>query len=149
MMCGSAGSGKSTYAKQLEAGGMVRLSVDVEAWARGVTTVPAPQEIVLEIEAALKDRLVHLVREGHDVVLDLSLPTRALRDEYRALLEPLGVEPETVHVVTDRATALERLRRRTGAHADDLVLDESLALAYRANIEVPTPDEGPLTVVRT
>lgn len=34
LMCGVAGSGKTTVAQQLEARGMVRLSVDEEIWSR-------------------------------------------------------------------------------------------------------------------
>ena len=34
LMCGIAGSGKTTYAKDLEARGYVRLSVDEEIWHR-------------------------------------------------------------------------------------------------------------------
>jgi predicted kinase len=33
-MCGVAGSGKTTYAQQLEAQGYVRLSIDEEVWKR-------------------------------------------------------------------------------------------------------------------
>ena len=45
LLCGLTGSGKTTHAKQLEAAGAVRLSVDEEVFARhgpyGVTT-PRP-----------------------------------------------------------------------------------------------------------
>ena len=34
LLCGLTGSGKTTYAKRLEAGGAVRLSVDEEVYAR-------------------------------------------------------------------------------------------------------------------
>lgn len=39
-MCGPAGSGKSTVARRLEAGGMTRLSYDQEAWNRGLRDMP-------------------------------------------------------------------------------------------------------------
>ncbi|TCI98764.1 ATP-binding protein [Aeromicrobium sp. IC_218] len=145
-MCGPSGSGKSTYARGLEAGGMVRLSFDHETWRRGLTA-PLSVEAATEIEAVLRARLLELVRSGTDVVLDFSFSTRALRDDYRALLAPLGVLPETVYLATDRDTALARLRSRRGQGGDDLVLDADVAARHFDTFEVPTPDEGPLRVV--
>jgi predicted kinase len=147
-MCGPAGSGKSTYATRLEREGWVRLSFDVELWRRGVTTVPTPPEVHAEVEAELRARLVELVRAGADVVLDFSFWSRRMRDEYRAILRPLGVEPLTVYLATDRATVLERVRRRRGEHPHDVVLGEELAARYIDHFEPPTPEEGPLEVVR-
>lgn len=146
LMCGPSGSGKSTYARRLEAGGMVRLSFDQETWRRGLTA-PLSVEAATEIEIDLRARLLELVRSGADVVLDFSFSTRALRDDYRALLAPLGVVPETVYLATDRATALARLRARRGTGGDDLALDEDVAARHFDTFEVPTPDEGPLRVV--
>lgn len=146
LMCGPSGSGKSTYARRLEADGMVRLSFDHETWRRGLTA-PLTAAAAAEIEAELRARLLALVVAGTDVVLDFSFSTRALRDEYRALLAPSGVVPETVFLATDRATALARLRGRTGRDGDDLVLDADVAARHFDTFEVPTPDEGPLRVV--
>lgn len=148
LMCGPSGSGKSTYARGLEDAGMVRLSFDVELWHRGITEVPPPAEVRAEIEAELRERLLALVAAGTDVVLDLSFWSRRMREDYRALLAPTGVVPETVYLATDRATILARMRERRGAHADDFVLDEALVEQYVDHFEPPTPDEGPLTVVR-
>lgn len=147
LMCGPAGSGKSTYAKSLQVQGFQRLSIDEEAWRRGITTQPLPERVAAEIEQQLRRRLVHLVDGGSDVVLDLAFATRAARDSYRILLTPLGVTAETVHLATPREVVLERLRARTGAGADEVVLTEERAAGYFDRFEVPTPDEGPLTVI--
>jgi predicted kinase len=145
-MCGPAGSGKSTYARRLEHDGMVRLSIDVEAWERGLSaTCRDAQE---EIEVELRERLLLLVAGGRDVVLDLSFWSRRMRDDYRRLLKPTGVVPETVYLATDRATVLHRVRARRGSHPDDVALTEELAAAYFDHFEAPTDDEGPLTVIR-
>ncbi|MBB6626714.1 ATP-binding protein [Nocardioides sp. KIGAM211] len=146
-MCGPSGSGKSTYARRLEAAGMVRLSFDAELWQRGVTEVPPPAEVRGEIEAALRKRLLALVGAGRDVVLDFSFWSRAMRDDYRGLLAPWGVVPETVYLATDRETVLARVRDRRGSHPDDFVLSDELAASYVDHFEPPTQDEGPLTVV--
>lgn len=146
-MCGPAGSGKSTVARQYERQGMTRLSVDQEAWSRGLITMPLPPPVHREIELALRAHLVDLVRAGSDVVLDLSFWSRAMRDEYRALLRPLGVVPETVYLATDRATVLARVSARVARDGDDFRLSPELAASYFDHFEVPTAAEGPLTVV--
>lgn len=147
-MCGPAGSGKSTYARRFEAGGMVRLSFDVAVWRRGISTMPLPQDVRDEIEAGLRARLLELVAEGIDVVLDFSFWSRRMRDDYRRLLESTGVLPETFYLATDRETVLNRVRARRGSHADDFELAEELAVQYFDHFEPPTPDEGPLSVIR-
>lgn len=146
-MCGPSGSGKSTYARRLEDGGMVRLSFDVELWRRGISTVPPPQEVRDEIEAHLRTRLMELVTAGVDVVLDFSFWSRRMRDDYRELLEPTDVVPETVYLATDRETILRRMRARRGDDPDDFVLTEELVAQFVDHFEAPTPDEGPLTVI--
>ncbi|MFC6286854.1 AAA family ATPase [Nocardioides sp. GCM10027113] len=146
-MCGPSGAGKSTYAESLESQGMVRLSFDVEMWRRGISEVPLPPELRSEIEADLRARLLELVAAGEDVVLDFSFWSRRMRDDYRALLAPTGVVPETIYLATDRDTVLERMRARRGVHSDDYVLPEDLVAQYFDHFEPPTPDEGPLTVV--
>jgi predicted kinase len=146
-MCGPAGSGKSTIARRYEQQGMTRLSFDQEAWSRGITTMPLPDEVHRDIERGLRARLVDLVRAGADVVLDFSFWSRDMRDEYRELLRPLGVAPETVYLATDRATVLQRVSARATGNGDDFKLTTELAAFYFDHFEVPTAAEGPLTVL--
>ena len=146
-MCGPSGSGKSTYARELEDAGMVRLSFDAEMWRRGITQVPLPQELRDEIEHDVQTRLLELVAAGTDVVLDFSFWSRRMRDDYRAVLAPTGVVPETVYLATDRDTVLTRMRDRRGEHRDDYVLPDDLVARYFDHFEPPTAEEGPLTVV--
>jgi predicted kinase len=127
---------------------MIRLSFDVEMWRRGISTVPLPSDARDEIEAGLRARLLELVATGSDVVLDFSFWSRRMRDDYRKLLEPTGVVPETIYFATDRGTVLERMRNRLGSHSDDYVVTEELAAQYFDHFEPPTPDEGPLKVIR-
>ena len=93
-MCGPAGSGKFTVAQRYERRGMTRLSFDQEAWSRGITTMPLPPDVHRGIDGLLRARLVELVHAGADVVVDFSLWSRVMREEYRELLRPLGVVPE-------------------------------------------------------
>ena len=146
-MCGPAGSGKSTIARRYEEQGMTRLSFDQEAWSRGITAMPLPREVHQDIERVLRARLLDLVRAGTDVVLDFSFWSRTMRDEYRELLKPLGVVPETVYLATDRATVLQRVSARAARGGDDFMLSPELAARYFDHFEVPTAAEGPLTVI--
>jgi predicted kinase len=147
-MCGPAGSGKSTVARQYEQQGMTRLSFDQEAWSRGITVMPLAQDVHRDIERVLRSRLADLVRAGSDVVLDFSFWSRRARDEYRELLRPFGVVPETVYLATDRATALRRITARAARDGDDFEISTELAARYFDHFEVPTAAEGPLTVLR-
>jgi hypothetical protein len=146
-MCGPAGSGKSTIARQLESEGMTRLSFDDVAWQRGYRSMPIPDQLHREIEADLRAHLIDLVARGVDVVLDLSFWSRQMRDDYRELLKSLGVEPETIYLATSREVVLARVRERAAAHPDDFPLTEALAAAYFDHFEAPTTAEGPLDVI--
>ncbi|MBO0812569.1 MAG: AAA family ATPase [Microlunatus sp.] len=145
-MCGPAGSGKSTYARRLESEGFVRLSFDTEAWERGVEQ-PLSRQLHDEIEADLRARLLELIDQGRDVVLDFSFWSRRMRADYRRLVEPHGIIAETVYLDAPRDVVLGRVRQRANDHADDVALSEALAAEYFDHFEPPSADEGPLTVV--
>lgn len=147
LMCGPAGSGKTTYARRLEAQGLVRLSLDQAAWAAGHRVQPLPEPVRAALEDDVRRRLVELVAQGRDVVVDLSFWSRRMRDAYRELLAPSGVVPEVVHLATPREEVLRRVAARQGTTADDVRLDPETAARYHDHFERPTPDEGPLTVV--
>ena len=131
----------------LEQHGVVRLSLDLIRWQAGTSSIVSSPEQVSEEEQTLRSRLLELVTAGRDVVLDFSFWSRQMRQEYRQLLEPSGVIPETVYLATDREIVLERVRLRSNRHADDVVVSALLAAQYFDNFEPPTHEEGPLTVI--
>jgi predicted kinase/RimJ/RimL family protein N-acetyltransferase len=147
LVCGPAGSGKSTHARTLERAGYVRLSFDEEAWRRGHRVHPLPDDVAAEVHADLRARLLELVGQRRDVVVDSSFWSRATRDSYRALVAPLGVTPVTHHLATPRKTVLRRLAARTGSGPHDVVVPPDLARRYLDGFETPAPDEGPVVVV--
>ncbi|KQQ81455.1 ATP-binding protein [Arthrobacter sp. Leaf137] len=146
-MCGPAGAGKSTLSRRFEREGMVRLSFDEVAWEMGLRTMPLDAETQRVVEASLQERVAALVKAGADIVLDFSFWSRRMREDYRNQLRPLGVEPETIYLATPRSVALARIRARRADHAHDFCLREEVAAQYFDQFEVPTGDEGPLTVI--
>lgn len=147
LMCGPSGSGKSTVARRLEESGWTRLCFDVETWRHDVTSLPAPRELLAQIETELLGRLASTVNAGEDVVLDYSFATRGLRDRYRAVVADLGVTAETVYLPVDRDVALERVRGRHDEGPDDYWLDDATVLAHVDGFEPPTFAEHPLRVI--
>jgi predicted kinase len=91
----------------------------------------------------LRARLVNLVQAGSGVVLDFSFWSRHMRDEYRQLLRPLGVVPETVYLATDRATVLRRVADRAARDGDDFKISTELAAFYFDHFEVPAAGRDP------
>ena len=149
LMCGPAGSGKSTCARGLEAAGFARLSIDEATWAAGHRQQPLAEPVRQAFDRQVRERLVAMVEAGRDVVVDLSFWSRRMRDDYRGLLAASGVVPETVYLATPREVVLDRVARRDGATANEVQLDPETAALYFDHFEPPTPDEGPLTVVVT
>ncbi|GAA1835445.1 hypothetical protein GCM10009812_29830 [Nocardioides marinus] len=146
-MCGPSGAGKTTYARRLEGAGMVRLSFDGHLWARGIRSGEVPAIVRDEVRDLLRTQLAALLGAGQAVVLDFSFWSRAMRSEWRALAAEHGTTPETIYLATDRRTVLARIEDRRGADADDFPVDLQTAAGYVDRFEVPTPEEGPLTIV--
>ncbi|MGH3348421.1 MAG: AAA family ATPase [Nocardioides sp.] len=149
LMCGVAGSGKSTYARALEEEGWLRLSIDVEAWRRGHREMPLPVELTDDIRAQQRQALVHAVREGRDVVVDYSFWSRAQRDDYRRLASGAGAEVEVAYCPTDPETARRRIARRNDGprSPDSYAIEAGTLSAYLEGFEAPGPDETDVYVV--
>ena len=72
LMCGPAGAGKSTLAKKFESTGMTILSYDEESFKRGLKEHPLPQEVLEDIKTYLDEKLISLIMQNIDIVLDYS-----------------------------------------------------------------------------
>lgn len=96
MMCGVAGSGKTTFAQQLEKEGFVRLSIDEEIWVSyGRYRIDYPVEkyekYKEEAEKKLRNHLVKLMQNKQSVVVDFSFWQRSMRNNIRRLEEAGGM----------------------------------------------------------
>lgn len=147
-MCGTAGSGKSTYAQMLEQQGFVRLSYDVESFNRGLTVHPLPPDVYDEIKTVLDLKLKALITKNENVVLDYSFWSREMRDEYRNMLVPFGIKPEIIVIVTPKEITLQRISDRKGKNPNDIMLDKQTAAQYYENFQPPTSDEGEVTFIK-
>ncbi|RST25312.1 ATP-binding protein [Streptomyces sp. WAC04770] len=144
LLVGLTGSGKTTYAqRKLEPAGVVRLSVDeIVARDHGRYGVDYPESEYFEREAPavaeVRSRLVDLVGQGRDVVVDHGLWTRQDREEWRKLVEDAGGRPRLLYFPVDREELLRRLtarNRRTDANA--LAVTESALSDFVARFEPP------------
>lgn len=117
MMCGVCGSGKTTYAKQKEKHGYVRLSIDEEMWKiYGRKGIDYPdsryEELSDKVEVMLREKLIGLIKDGKNVVIDFSFWSRENRDFYRAIIEKAGGTAELVYMKAGKETLRKRLEKR-------------------------------------
>jgi predicted kinase len=145
LMCGIAGSGKTTYARRLEGAGYIRLSIDEEVWSQfGRYGVDYPADEYGEksghAETALRHRLSTLVGQGRPVVVDNSMWSRAVRDEYKQLIEDAGGSWRLVYLKASPEFLTQRLSHRGerfDANAAFPITDDLLA-GYLAAFEEPS-----------
>jgi predicted kinase len=145
LLVGLTGSGKTTYAQRvLEPAAAVRLSVDEEVFARhGRYGVDYPEFEYFDREAPVvvwaRERLVELVREGRDVVVDHRLWRRADREDWKKLVESAGGRWRLLFFPVPREELLRRLgeRNRQG-HANALLVTESALDDFYARFDEPS-----------
>lgn len=144
-------SGKSTWARQLESDGWVRLSMDFDAWEMGHTEQPLPADVQRELKIRHKQRLRELVAEGRDVVVDYAFVSRSRRDEYRALAEEAGARVEVVWFDVPADELHRRLEARNAGPrgADAVVVSHDQLDRWIASFEPPAPDEASVRTLRS
>lgn len=148
LMCGPAGSGKSSWAKKFEKSGMILLSFDEESFKLGYTAHPLPQEIHYKIKAKLDEKLLFLIKEEKDVVLDYSFWSKEMRREYLLLMRGYGIEPIIYYIQTPKEIVMERIRKRKGDNPNAIILSEKTASVYYDNFQPPTSAEGNVIQVK-
>ena len=73
-----AGAGKSTLEKKFESTRMTILSYDEESFKRGLKEHPLPQEVLEDIKTYLDEKLISLIKQNIDIVLDYSFWSREM-----------------------------------------------------------------------
>lgn len=138
MMCGVCGSGKTTYSKEKEKAGYIRLSIDEEMWRiygrRGVDYPDDQYEALSEkVEWSLREKLLGFICEGKDVVLDFSFWTRENHSFYRQIIEKSGGTVELVYMKASLEILQKRLEKRNlhrNANSPFVITDEILRHHY-------------------
>jgi predicted kinase len=151
MMCGIAGSGKTTFSQRLETEGFVRLSIDEEIWAtRGRYGIDFPiekiEEYKKEAEETLRKRLIGQIRQKEHVVIDFSFWDRVRRERYKQLIEDAGGKWKLIYLKVRPDVLRERLTLRNQRFdANSFPISEELLASYLEGFEIPE-GEGEMVV---
>lgn len=152
MMCGVAGSGKTTFAQYLEKEGFVRLSIDEEIWAtNGRYGIDFPVEkygkYKKDAEKKLRNQLVKLIQDKQQVVVDFSFWQRSRRNQYKQLIEEAGGKWKLIYLKVHPNDLRERLKvrsQRFDANAAFTITEEILT-SFLNGFEAPT-GEGEIVI---
>jgi predicted kinase len=151
MMCGVAGSGKTTFSKQLEKQGFVRLSIDEEIWAtNGRWGIDFPfekmEEYKKDAENKLRNLLIELIRDKQQVVIDFSFWDRVRREDYKQLIETAGGKWKLIYIKVHPDDLRERLSvRNKRFDANSFPITEEVLASYLTGFEIPN-GEGEIVI---
>lgn len=152
LMCGIAGSGKTTFSQNLGKDGYVRLSIDEEVWStNGRYGIDYPVEkyrvYLDEAHARLRNKLVELIQDKKQVVVDSSFWNRSERDEYKQLIENSGGKWRLIYLKVHPDELRKRLKirsQRFDANAAFTITEEILT-TFLNGFEEPR-DEGEIII---
>jgi predicted kinase len=152
LMCGLAGSGKTTFSKRLAGKGFLRLSMDEPIWTAsgrfGLDFNAADYPGHLEAaRGVIRERLIEAMRARMPAVVDSAFWNRAARDDYKALVKSHGAW-SLVYLKAAPDLLRRRLaarNRRFDANAQFPVTDAMLE-RFLASFEAPV-GEGELLVL--
>ena len=151
MMCGVAGSGKTTFAKELEKRGFVRLSIDEEIWTtNGRYGIDFPIEKIEEYkkgaERKLRNYLIELIHNKQNVVIDYSFWDRERRNDYKQLIEESGGKWKLIYLDVHPDDLRERLKIRNKRNdANAFPITEEILTSYLTGFEKPK-GEGEIVI---
>lgn len=147
MMCGVAGSGKTTFAQKLEKEGFARLSIDEDIWAtHGRFGVDYPEgnydSYLIESELKLRKELVKLIQAKQHVVVDFSFWQRQRRNDYKQLIEGHGGDWELIYLKVGLDDLRQRLlirSERFDANAAFTITEDTLT-RFLSGFETPASE---------
>ena len=152
LMCGVAGSGKTTFAMALEDAGFLRLSIDEELWRRhgryGLDFPAADYPALLEpVRVWMQAQVAEAVRAGQAVVIDSSFWSRAHREAFKAEVEGAGGRWRLIYLHAQPELLQRRLaaRREQPDQRGAIPVDDAMLARFLRSFEAPI-GEGETTV---
>lgn len=149
MMCGLAGSGKTTFAQALEKMGCQRLSIDEEIWrANGRFGVDYSEHDYPSLQASaekrLRRQLVEMLEKGTKAVIDFSFWNAEARADYRELVRRNGHHCQLVYMNVPEKVLRERLIKRASRHDANAAfpITEERLQRYIRGFEPPSDKEA-------
>lgn len=91
------------------------------------------EELSGHVERALRERLLSLIKQGKDVVIDFSFWNRENRNIYKELIQNAGAETELIYMKAEKETLQKRLHKRNqvlNANSPFVITDEILEHHY-------------------
>ncbi len=151
LICGYIGSGKTTFARQLETDtGARRFTHDEWMVKRYGNNPPADrfQQYYDEVSADIWNGALALLTQGQDIILDFGFWKRADRDNARARL--LSCDVKFYVVVCDLDIAWNRVQERNkNAGSEYLLIERNTFETLLQQVEPIGPDEDVILVDST
>lgn len=146
LLCGVSGSGKTWFARKLEAQGYTRLSADRYLWDLhgpefASWPLPKQQQAFMEASASMEKLLAKSIAEGKKVVVDSTLCKRIKRDSLRRVCAGAGVAPLFVWFDVPLPVLKQRLAARGGSGPDDQIVSTEQIENFFRGFECPEADE--------
>lgn len=138
LLCGLPGSGKTTFAKQLERQDVIRLSLDEELFKMFGKDFSSDQ--YLDFEKQTKNKLLEqadlLVKDDKSVILDWGFWKREEREKIKSLFHDQNVEIRLVYFKKNLDELVRRVYNRDlkGNH----IIDSEMMKKFFDQFEEPT-----------
>lgn len=149
LLCGKTGSGKTTYARQREAEGAVRFSLDewmIRFYGHHMSRddfqarTRICEEMIFDLASALVARQL-------DVVIDHGFWTKRSRDWARSRLASAAADVVLVHLTASDVELIRRLETRNAAlPAGTFLITEDMFHAFSEHFEPPSKGEVDVTI---
>ncbi len=147
LICGKICSGKSTYAKQLQAADQsVILSVDeIMLAVFGLYAGEKHDEYAANVRHYLFQKSLEVIQAGVDVILDWGFWTKAGRNEAKAFYRSRNIECELHYLDLADEVWQARINQRNqsviAGETTAYIVDSNLAAKFEARFEPPAQDE--------
>ena len=143
MLCGLPGSGKTTWAKKVEAQGVRRIAIDEAVFEKhGRYGQDYSEEQYREFEkhvvASLEQLLLLFLESGRPVILDFGFWGKKNREKYKKLIEENDGQWKLLYFKAEPPTLMRRLQARSRrSDANALPVTREMLLSFVEEFEEP------------